>query len=567
MRCLILILTVLLTAGAAHAVDTDAELSRLVEQLGDDDPRVREAATWALASRGEAAREALRVGTRSANLATSDASKSLLMRLPVWRADDPPEFIRVLKPYATVDPEVRVKVLQDLLSRSEPAAVDIMLRVIEDEESDDVLWRGMMRLNSHPSWKSALAKIDPQHARLPLVYWVLYKRTSENDPNAYQTLDILLEHILDVPESALSQIASAADKLATPGNHAAAASTLRLLRHYAEITQSSVPYWRRRILAIHANNGPLPGFEADLQACMATADPGNTPTLASIAERCGASIPARLLEDLAVSRAQDADEAKQRCQQLRAMAWIFEQFKFFPAARRGYELALAEADSGSYRSVAFALYLVARAQDDDLATAQALELALRSSEPDHSYSRQVNGVSESVTVAELWGEVDLHYFQAARAANDEAAMAKHARGIMLSPGARIEMFDGIFPVLQKCATTAEIDAMFDGMYARREASLKNSIAPARDRNDLAWFCAIRGRHLDDALRLATEAVAMDPNEPAYIDTLAEAHFRRGEVDEAIRLELRAIELKPDLPILKEQLARFQKGRATTQPSP
>lgn len=50
-------------------------------------------------------------------------------------------------------------------------------------------------------------------------------------------------------------------------------------------------------------------------------------------------------------------------------------------------------------------------------------------------------------------------------------------------------------------------------------------------NSLAYYLALWGIRLDDALRLAQEAVRMAP-EGYTFDTLAVAHFRRGELDQA-----------------------------------
>ena len=53
------------------------------------------------------------------------------------------------------------------------------------------------------------------------------------------------------------------------------------------------------------------------------------------------------------------------------------------------------------------------------------------------------------------------------------------------------------------------------------------------------------RRLDDALRYSRRAVELAPDQPSYIDTLGEVHFRRRDFDEAVRCAERCLELDPD----------------------
>ena len=76
------------------------------------------------------------------------------------------------------------------------------------------------------------------------------------------------------------------------------------------------------------------------------------------------------------------------------------------------------------------------------------------------------------------------------------------------------------------------------------------------------------RELDAALAHAKRAVELQPTNTASLDTLAEAHFQRGEFAEAISVMQRCAELEPDEPRHKEQLERFRKALAgaATRPS-
>jgi tetratricopeptide (TPR) repeat protein len=69
-------------------------------------------------------------------------------------------------------------------------------------------------------------------------------------------------------------------------------------------------------------------------------------------------------------------------------------------------------------------------------------------------------------------------------------------------------------------------------------------------NNFAWFLARTNQRLDEALKLAERAVKLEPDMYAYLDTLAEVHFRLGNVD-------KAAQLAPQDPHILAQLHRFK----------
>jgi len=78
-------------------------------------------------------------------------------------------------------------------------------------------------------------------------------------------------------------------------------------------------------------------------------------------------------------------------------------------------------------------------------------------------------------------------------------------------------------------------------------------------NGLAWACATRGIHLEDALRAADRAAALEPRNVDILDTLAEVHFRLGHAARAVEVESRAMMIDPKSQYLKDQVERFRKG--------
>ena len=78
-------------------------------------------------------------------------------------------------------------------------------------------------------------------------------------------------------------------------------------------------------------------------------------------------------------------------------------------------------------------------------------------------------------------------------------------------------------------------------------------------NGLAWVCATNDVHLEDALRAAERATALEPKSAEILDTLAEVQYRMGRRDEAVETARKALALSPDDEYLRGQLARFQSG--------
>jgi tetratricopeptide (TPR) repeat protein len=78
-------------------------------------------------------------------------------------------------------------------------------------------------------------------------------------------------------------------------------------------------------------------------------------------------------------------------------------------------------------------------------------------------------------------------------------------------------------------------------------------------NNLAWLCARCDERLDEALELSSRAIEEMPQNFAYLDTAAEANFRKGNPAKAVELEEFALTFRPKDTFMIEQLERFRKG--------
>ncbi len=78
-------------------------------------------------------------------------------------------------------------------------------------------------------------------------------------------------------------------------------------------------------------------------------------------------------------------------------------------------------------------------------------------------------------------------------------------------------------------------------------------------NGLAWICATNGVHLEEALKAAERAAALEPKNAEILDTLAEVHYRSGNAAKAIEVETLALSYSPSDQYLKDQINRFKSG--------
>ena len=104
----------------------------------------------------------------------------------------------------------------------------------------------------------------------------------------------------------------------------------------------------------------------------------------------------------------------------------------------------------------------------------------------------------------------------------------------------------------------------------RVAELRGMLLPVREAfpksatacNNLAWAYASMGQHLDEAERLARLALTLAPDEPGYVDTLAEVLFRKGQRNKAIALERGVLWRLPvdRTEFYRRQIRRFESGK-------
>lgn len=100
---------------------------------------------------------------------------------------------------------------------------------------------------------------------------------------------------------------------------------------------------------------------------------------------------------------------------------------------------------------------------------------------------------------------------------------------------------------------------YDRAVQAYKTALRLNPYDARTLNNLAWMYAEQGIRLDEALGLSLLSLKLDSDQPAYIDTLAEICYRKGDRERAIALIRRAISIAPDVEHYRRQLRKFLAG--------
>lgn len=124
------------------------------------------------------------------------------------------------------------------------------------------------------------------------------------------------------------------------------------------------------------------------------------------------------------------------------------------------------------------------------------------------------------------------------------------------------MLEDIHQLLVDAGKDKEANKLFETTYATSRSAADRFPDRAQHHNNLAWLLSRCSKRSDDALLHAERAVKMEPDNGAFLDTLAEVHFQRGDRVKAISFSEKAVALLGDDVQVKRQLNRFRTGKPT-----
>ena len=117
--------------------------------------------------------------------------------------------------------------------------------------------------------------------------------------------------------------------------------------------------------------------------------------------------------------------------------------------------------------------------------------------------------------------------------------------------------DFFFPALRQADLIEEHDRWFAESWKRFSSVIKSFPACANSRNTAAWFASRAQRELAEAETHLREALKEFPEQPAYLDTMAEIQFAKGKRKDAVKWSSKAILLAPTDTELRKQHHHFR----------
>lgn len=132
-------------------------------------------------------------------------------------------------------------------------------------------------------------------------------------------------------------------------------------------------------------------------------------------------------------------------------------------------------------------------------------------------------------------------------------MLKECHRLFVRDGSLADFF---FPALRQAGLSSEHDSWFDETWSQITGVLK--VYPHADNtaNTAAWLAARAVRKLDAAEKLLAGALKVKPTQSAYLDTMAEIQFARGNREKALEWSRRAMFHMPQDSDLRRQQVRF-----------
>jgi tetratricopeptide (TPR) repeat protein len=128
-----------------------------------------------------------------------------------------------------------------------------------------------------------------------------------------------------------------------------------------------------------------------------------------------------------------------------------------------------------------------------------------------------------------------------------------------APGIYTALGDA-YKKLGEDAKAADAYRQCEELYRAQMARQPDAASPY---NNLAWFLVTHDLRLDEALELSQKSIELAPDTDAYLDTLAEIHYRRGEHDKAIEAINKVFDLDPKprhLIYFEQQRDKFEKAK-------
>lgn len=119
--------------------------------------------------------------------------------------------------------------------------------------------------------------------------------------------------------------------------------------------------------------------------------------------------------------------------------------------------------------------------------------------------------------------------------------------------------DFFLPAVRAAGLKTEHDAWYRKSFTNLRGMIDRYPDADNLRNTAAWFASRANRDLDLAEKDIMAAISLNPNEAAYLDTMAEIHFAKGDRAKAVEWSNRAMSHAPTDDQIRKQAERFRSG--------
>jgi tetratricopeptide (TPR) repeat protein len=551
-------------AAGPVAAPADDHIAPLIQLLGSPDPTEREAAQTSLVEIGEPARAALKAAQSGDDPAIAQGATAVILQLPWYTPDDPPEVRRILSGYGSMSVGQRLAAVA-ALGKLADSGPKVILRIIVDEPSDLVRWPmvGQLELDTSAARKIAAQAVRVQEdspALLALAGWAWV------DFDTQKGAEYFLKAVEQWRLSPHNSTADERNLLFDP-----LYNVCMNFRHYntgADVLRVQLrqdakqPELLFKLLALHADYGPLKGFADDL---LLAHDELDSPLLLYCRSRLSMRMmmpqEADALRRRALAAANvSADVALNTGITLAVHGWndfAEPQLKALLAMQPAPSVLMQINGWFRLRSIHTLAGEYQQAADDEqtaqdlLATQVGIQL----------HVTDPHGKSVVATENTLPAILHQARLKAAQQKNDKAAIDAELDALVKLNPDSVEIAQDIVPLLTARGRDAEAAKFFDRYYTALRGQVDANPRDPWPKNNLAWYCAQCGQRLDEADELARQAVSLPPRNAACIDTLAYCEYRLGRPQEAVRLESIALSLDQRNFVEIQQLDRFRAAAA------
>jgi tetratricopeptide (TPR) repeat protein len=543
------------------------QIQKLIQQLADEDPTLRREAEVALTAMGSDSRAALLAAARDRDPTVATTASRILLTLP-WSADeDSPEVKSLLSVYGNMPEASRIGIIGTIAKRD--LGKNALLRLIVEEPSEDVCWSIVTQFRDEHDAATlerirAIVPPDDRSAALTLV-GNAWRSKDRSKAAEYYRKAIELESRRPTFDD--DELDSAFDLLANDAtlkdDFDAAAAVRRQQSARVGVTRSNFPRPVYDLFILHAFYGPLKDFDTDIQAFGPyLSDPVVMYCLAKAYARQGRDFDAQILTTAAQLSGLSSSAYYRAGLFLASVGWND------PARQQAYKSlafptpspllrleGLASIDEG----ISARRLLASLASTDELdgPAADHINASIDLIEKSNGVMVRRNGIQVALDLQDVRAEVAMHQAKIARQVGDDATFRKNLDEVVKATPVGSDVVISTYPLLKTAGRDIEAQALFDRAYAEISTMLRGNPGDPEVNNNLAWLCARCDQRLHEALELSQRAVDAEPDNGAFVDTLAEVKFRLGQVAEAVALEERAVKFRPTDQFMRGQLERFR----------